>query len=102
MTHNKDGELSCRRKRGKAQCGRIEYRMTESGREKQELNRIVLRGLHDLQEPLGNVIRYLSFVEARYKGRLDREANEFISEAVDGANRIRQIITDLQKRVENS
>ena len=75
--------------------------MTESGRENQELNRVVLKGLHDLQEPLGNVTRYLRFVEARYKGRLDSDADEFIAEAVDGANRMRQIISDLQKRVEN-
>jgi len=34
-------------------------------------------------------------VEARYKGRLDSEPNEFITDAVDGANRMRQIITDL-------
>jgi light-regulated signal transduction histidine kinase (bacteriophytochrome) len=75
--------------------------MTESGRGNQDLKQVVLRGLHDLEEPLGNVTRYLRFVEARYKGRLDSEANGFIEDAVDGADRIRQIITDLQKRVEN-
>lgn len=75
--------------------------MTESGRRNQELNRVFLRGLHDLQGPLGKVTRYLRFVEARYKGRLGSDSDEFIAEAVDGANRMQEIITDLQKRVEN-
>jgi light-regulated signal transduction histidine kinase (bacteriophytochrome) len=75
--------------------------MTEPEGENQELNRVILKGLHDLAEPLEMVIRYLRFVDARYKGRLDAEANEFIADAVDGANRMRQIISDLQKRVGN-
>jgi light-regulated signal transduction histidine kinase (bacteriophytochrome) len=75
--------------------------MTEPRRGSQELNRVVLKGLHDLTESLEVVIQYLRFVEARYKGRLDSEANEFIADAVDGADRMRQIITDLQKRVGN-
>jgi light-regulated signal transduction histidine kinase (bacteriophytochrome) len=75
--------------------------MTEPQRGNQELIPVVLKGLQDLTEPLDIVIRYLRFVEARYKGRLDSEANEFIAEAVDGANRMRQIIADLQKRVED-
>jgi light-regulated signal transduction histidine kinase (bacteriophytochrome) len=73
--------------------------VVELERRNQDLKQVVLRGLHDLEEPLGNVTRYLRFVEARYKGRLDSEANEFIADAVDGADRIRQIISDLQKRV---
>lgn len=69
--------------------------MSEPERRNEDLKQVVLMGLHDLQEPLANVTRYLRFVEARYKGRLDSEANEFIADAVDGANRMRQIIADL-------
>jgi light-regulated signal transduction histidine kinase (bacteriophytochrome) len=53
------------------------------------------------------VSRYLRFVEARYKGRLDSDANEFIASAVDGANRLQSVINDLMAylrrkgRVEN-
>jgi light-regulated signal transduction histidine kinase (bacteriophytochrome) len=68
-------------------------------RRNEDLKQIVLAGLHDLQEPLGDVTRYLRFVEARYKGRLDADTNKFIADAVDGAKRIEQIILDLQKRV---
>jgi light-regulated signal transduction histidine kinase (bacteriophytochrome) len=73
--------------------------MVEPERRNQDLKQIVLAGLRDLQEPLDEVMRYLRFVEARYKGRLDSETNEFIADAVEGANRIEQIILDLQKRV---
>ena len=73
--------------------------MVEPERRNQDLKEVVFRGLHDLQEPLDSVIRYLRFVEARYKGRLDADADDFISDAVDGANKMRQVITDLQKRV---
>ena len=73
--------------------------MVEPERRNQDLKQIVLAGLHDLQEPLDEVMRYLRFVEARYKGRLDSETNEFIADAVEGANRMEQIILDLQKRV---
>jgi len=69
--------------------------MAELERRNQDLKEVVLKGLHDLQEPLDNVTRYLRFVEARYKGRLDSDADDFITDAVDGANRMRQIITDL-------
>lgn len=73
--------------------------MAELETRNQELNGVVLRGLRDLEEPLEMVTQYLRFVEARYKGRLDSDGNEFIANAVDGVNRIRQIVTDLQKRV---
>jgi light-regulated signal transduction histidine kinase (bacteriophytochrome) len=69
--------------------------VAELEKRNQELKQVLFVGIQDLQEPLENVTRYLRFVEARYKGRLDSDANEFIAEAVDGVNRMRQIITDL-------
>ena len=57
--------------------------MDELETRNQELNGAVLRGLRDLEEPLEMVTQYLRFVEARYKGRLDSDGNEFIANAVD-------------------
>ena len=61
----------------------------------EELKRFAYMASHDLQESLDVVSRYLRFVEARYKGRLDSDANEFIASAVDGANRLQNVINDL-------
>ncbi len=62
----------------------------------EELKRFVYLASHDLQESLDVVSTYLRFVEARYKGRLDSDANEFIASAVDGADRLQSLINDLK------
>ncbi|MDY6953201.1 MAG: hypothetical protein SWE60_16965 [Thermodesulfobacteriota bacterium] len=49
----------------------------------------------DLQQPLDQVMTYLKFVEARYKGRLGPDADAFISSAVEGAETIERIISAL-------
>ena len=50
---------------------------------------------HDLQEPLRSVTGYLKLLERRHAEALAPEAPEFVHFAVDGAQRMRQLILDL-------
>ncbi|MFC4436247.1 MULTISPECIES: sensor histidine kinase [Natrialbaceae] len=50
---------------------------------------------HDLQEPLRMVSSYLSLVQERYGDDLDGEAEEFLEFAVDGADRMREMVDGL-------
>ncbi|QLK26837.1 PAS domain S-box protein [Natrinema zhouii] len=50
---------------------------------------------HDLQEPLRMVSSYLRLLESRYSDDLDNEAEEFLEFAVNGADRMREMIDGL-------
>jgi PAS domain S-box-containing protein len=50
---------------------------------------------HDLQEPLRTVVTFTQLLADRYRGKLDAEAEQFMSYVISAATRMRLLITDL-------
>ncbi|MFP8955822.1 PAS domain S-box protein [Natrialbaceae archaeon A-CW3] len=63
--------------------------------ETRRLEQFAYAASHDLQEPLRMVSSYLQLIESRYGNELDADGREFLEFAVDGAERMRSMITGL-------
>lgn len=50
---------------------------------------------HDLKEPLRAIYSYASLLEKKYKGKLDKNADDYINFIVGGAKRMESLINDL-------
>jgi PAS domain S-box-containing protein len=73
---------------------RREYqRQLEESNER--LEQFAYAASHDLQEPLRMVSSYLQLIDDRYRDELDEDGREFIEFAVDGAERMRDMIDAL-------
>lgn len=62
----------------------------------QELENFGYIATHDLQEPLRMVSVYSKLLVKRYKDKLDDTANEFFNFAIEGAQRMQEMIYDLR------
>jgi light-regulated signal transduction histidine kinase (bacteriophytochrome) len=60
-----------------------------------ELQQFVYSASHDLQEPLRMVSIYSELLEQNYSGRLDAEAERFLSYTREGSKRMEQLLKDL-------
>ncbi|WP_137291710.1 sensor histidine kinase [Natronorubrum halophilum] len=61
----------------------------------ERLEQFAYAASHDLEEPLRMITSYLTLIERRYADELDDDGEEFIEFAVDGAERMRQMIDGL-------
>lgn len=61
----------------------------------EELRSFAFITSHDLQEPLRTIASYAQLIKRRYKGQLDKDADEFIDFMVGGASRMKDMIQGL-------
>ena len=64
-------------------------------RSNQDLEQFAYSASHDLQEPLRMVSNFMQLVKQAYGDRLDAEGLEWMSYAVEGANRMSELINGL-------
>ena len=79
----------------KGQKEKLKETLAEVETKNAELEHFTYVASHDLQEPLRMVTGFLQLLEKKYAHLLDPKAKTYIHYAVDGAQRMRQLILDL-------
>ncbi|MCC5913419.1 MAG: GHKL domain-containing protein [Balneolaceae bacterium] len=73
----------------------LEFSLDELKMKNAELENFTYVVSHDLREPLRMVTRFMTQLEKKYGDRLDDKAHQYIYFARDGADRMKQILSDL-------
>jgi signal transduction histidine kinase len=74
---------------------RLKQRADELAASNVELERFAYVASHDMQEPLRMITSFLQLFKKKYQNQIDETAEQYLHFVMDGAERMKRLITDL-------